>query len=209
MSVSSIDHIKSWKDIKDHIISYAGELDYLDQYEDLDGFLGSGAYGKVWKIKGKELTLKVTTNQDEAKISSKLEKINADGFLKIYKTININSDPSTQIRIQEMCYENDLREADWLATSYVHSLIYKKLEKGDEYGNDHSGIVRLRKDLKRQAGGRFDMSLEILQNLYDMLMNVYFDLKKIGYPLSEFEYVDVHGANVMKNKAGKFVLVDF
>jgi hypothetical protein len=209
MSVSSIDHIKSWKDIKDHIISYAGELDYLDQYEDLDGFLGSGAYGKVWKIKGKELTLKVTTNQDEAEIASRLEKKNTDGFLKIYKTININSDPPTQIRIQEMCYENNLREADWLATSYVHSLIYKKLEKGDKYGNDHSGIVRLRKDLKRQAGGRFDMSLEILQNLYDMLMNVYFDLKKIGYPLSEFEYVDIHGANVMKNKAGKFVLVDF
>jgi len=209
MSVTSISNIRTWKDIKEHIISHAGELDYLEQYEDLDNFLGNGEYGKVWKIKGKDLTIKVTTNQDEAKIASKLEKINADGFLKIYKTINVNSNPPTQIRIQEMCYKNDLREADWLATSYVHSLIYKKLKKGDEYGNNPSGIVRLRKDLKRQAGGRFDMSLEILQDLYDMLMNVYFDLKKIGYPLSEFEYIDVHGDNVMKNKAGKFVLVDF
>ena len=60
MSVTSISHIRTWKDIKDHITVHAGELEYLDEYEGLDNFLGSGAYGKVWKIKGKELTINIS-----------------------------------------------------------------------------------------------------------------------------------------------------
>jgi hypothetical protein len=205
MNVTSISHIRTWKDIKDHITVHAGELEYLDEYEGLDNFLGSGAYGKVWKIKGKELTIKVTTSQDEANIASELEKIEPYGFLKIYKTINIHSDPLTQIRIQEMCYKANMKQGDFLSVSYIQDLIYKKLERGEDY----SSLETLRNDLKKQAGREFYPDMDFLSKIYDMLIGAKRDLDKIGFALSEFGYLDIHGNNIMEDKEGNFVLVDF
>ena len=38
-------HIETWDDIKEWIISHAGELEYFKQFQGLVSFLGSGPSG--------------------------------------------------------------------------------------------------------------------------------------------------------------------
>jgi hypothetical protein len=193
MSVTSISHIKTWKDIKNHILSNAGELDYLEQYKGLDNFLGSGAYGKVWKIKGKDLTIKVTTNQDESRIAKKLAKINPEGFLKIYNYTDVNSDPPTQIRIQQMCYPLTVSTLEKNAIPVLHKSFY-------EYNFKNAEELKYGVDWK--------VSTNFLEEMYDLFTRIKNDLSKMGEE-DEFQYLDIWKDNTMENKAGKFVLVDF
>ena len=51
-NIYDIQHVSTWDDIKKLIRDNKKHLEYLDQYEGLDHFLGSGQYGKVFKIKG-------------------------------------------------------------------------------------------------------------------------------------------------------------
>ena len=88
---------------------------------------------------------------------------------------------------------------------YIQDLIYKKLERGEDY----SSLETLRNDLKKQAGREFYPDMDFLSKIYDMLIGSKRDLDKIGFALSEFGYLDTHGNNIMEDKEGNFVLVDF
>jgi hypothetical protein len=193
MSVTNISHIRTWKDIKKHILSNAGELNYLEQYEDLDNFLGSGAYGKVWKIKGKDLTIKVTTNQDESRIAKEIAKINPEGFLKIYNHTDVNSDPPTQIRIQQMCYPLIVSMPEKHAIPVLHKSFYE-----DDFKNAE--------ELK--YGVNWKVSTNFLEEMYDLFIRIKNDLSKMGEE-NEFQYLDIWKDNIMRDKSGKMILIDF
>jgi hypothetical protein len=198
MSVTSISHIRTWKDIKNHILSNAGELDYLEQYEDLDNFLGSGAYGKVWKIKGKDLTIKVTTNQDESRIAKEIAKINPEGFLKIYNYTDVNSNPPTQIRIQQMCYPLTVSTKEKNAIPMIQKLVNK---------NDYTDMNKLKNDLN-QVGLFGSPNISFLEEMYEFFTRIKNDLSKMGEE-DEFFYLDVWKDNIMRDKSGKMILIDF
>jgi len=205
-------HIKTWDDIKEWIVSHAGELDYLEQYEGLDNFLGSGASGKVWKVKGRELTVKVTSDPDEIDISNILEGQTTKGFLKIYKCINVNSNPPSQLKIQEMCYVPRLGEGiRWFAFVKTFVRVHKKPPYTSEYTVDgftsyyekyFPEYPELIKELK-------EMDKKEIQKILDFMYDVYQDTVKLGMEEEKYEFLDVHGFNVMENKKGEYKLVDF
>lgn len=196
--------IRTWEDIHDWIISHAGELDYLEQYEGLDNFIGSGAYGKVWKIKNKELTIKVTTEESEIAISNVLEGKNTRAFLKIYKTINIDSNPPVQFKIQEMCYDTEFyRDSRFIDYCMIfidkvkHNpyTIEEFFEFVREYNPERAELIK-------------DINVKNIEKLLSFIKNVYLDTEELGME-EEFPYLDIHKNNIMVDKNGNYKLVDF
>jgi hypothetical protein len=202
-------HIETWDDIKEWIISHAGELEYLKQYEGLDNFLGSGASGKVWKVKGRELTVKVTSDPDESAISNVLEGKDTKGFLKIHKCINVDSNPPSQLKIQEMCYVPRLgKDIRWFAFVQTFIRVYEKHQS--EYTVDgfisfyEKNYPEYPENIEELKG----LDKKEIQRILDFMYDVYQDTVKLGIE-EEFQYLDVHGLNIMENKKGEYKLVDF
>lgn len=121
--IEDIDHIQTWDDIKQifggNVIEYPG----------ISSKHKSGLYGKVWKIKGKELALKITTDQREIETSKRLVgKINY-GVINIYKIVEVpshrNKDnyiPDLMLKIQEFCYP--IKELDKLRSNYIFRMLF-------------------------------------------------------------------------------------
>ena len=102
-NIYDIQHVSSWEDIKKLIKDNNKYLEYLNQYEGLDHFLGSGQYGKVFKIKGKDLTIKVTTDRDEIRESNILRRAGqTNNFINIYEMQIIK--PNLAIKVQDLLY---------------------------------------------------------------------------------------------------------
>jgi len=194
LKLSDLRDVSTLEDLKDFIKDSKSDLDYLNQYEGLDNFLGSGTKGKVWKIKGKELVIKVTNDQDEMDISNKLKGGDTKGFLKIYYTSDI---PGYQLKVQEMCYP--------VKKPFLHSPLYPFLYYELKNNTDiDEFLVWLRKKGKDIES----VDLEVVSSYLDLSKRVYEDCEDKGI-VNQYEYLDVHKDNVMESKDGTLKLVDF
>lgn len=195
MKFSNFSNISSLEDIKSFFKDNKQVLDYLEEYEGLDNFLGSGEYGKVWKIKGKELTLKITSDPNEIDFAKKLVGKNLKTFLKIFKTVEINN---LQLRIQEMCYPVEKNISSRYGTFF--DLIIQSgesnLDKAKEYIISRKGFTQ--EDFK-----------EIHNEAIEFILDVIEDAKKLGLSNDEISELDIHGGNIMQTKSGELKLVDF
>lgn len=120
--VEDIEHIRTWEDVKQ---VFGGEL---EQVPSINKKWSSGVFGKVWKIKGKELALKITTDPDEMKVSRGLVGRNSKGFLNIYKVAELpphkyknNTVPRLMLKIQEFCYP--IKDLDRLSFNSTFSML--------------------------------------------------------------------------------------
>lgn len=103
--IEDLQHIRTWDDIKK---VFGG---HVEEYPGVDNNPQSGQSGRVWKIKGKELALKITTDLEEMKISKGLVGKNNKGFLNIYKAVEVpphsyngRKVPKLMLKVQEFCY---------------------------------------------------------------------------------------------------------
>lgn len=194
MEFSKFSQIRSIDDIKSFFKRNKKILDYLEEYEQLDNFLGSGTKGKVWKIKGKELVLKITSDSDEIQVSKKLSGGRTEGFLKIFSTVEVGD---YQLKIQELCYpvDNDFPYSPF----YPH--LYYELNKDTDLQNFKDFLTKKGKDPSQGSDKGY-------KEVLDLFRRVYTDCEKHGI-LSQYEYLDVHKDNVMQTSQGLLKLVDF
>jgi len=195
MSLSDFSLLRTYDDIREFFKDNKDALEYLKEYEGLDNLLGSGEYGKVWKIKGKELTLKVTSDPDEIRVAKKLTGKNLKTFLKIYASIEVNK---LQLRIQEMCYPVERNISSRFGTFF--DLV---IQSGASNIDQAIEFIKSKKDLTD------DTFKDIQKEAVTFIFNVIEDAKKLGLSEEEISELDVHGGNIMQTKQGDLKLVDF
>lgn len=179
-NIYDIQHVSTWDDIKKLIRDNKKQLEYLDQYEGLDHFLGSGQYGKVFKIKGKDLTIKVTTDSDEITESRLIKKAGkTNRFINIYEIQVIN--PRLAIKIQD--------------------LLYPLSGKNIEYAKEIH-------DIQKNLNGIPDL-YDIPSHLKGFYKDLIEDYNKVGFRGLEFYELDLHEGNLLQDKAGNLKIVDF
>lgn len=182
--------IETWEEIKELLRNNRHSLRYVNEYEGLDNFLGSGAYGKVFKIKGEDLTIKVTTDEDEINISSVIVKKRfTKCFLNIYSNQVLSH--NLAIKIQDYLYPldsknlqiakelGDLYESKILERTKVHSIHY--LHEFDQLSKDSQAF----------------------------LLDLRTDYINLGIDYIKFGHIDVNEKNFLQTKNGKMLLIDF
>jgi len=182
--IEDIAHISTWEDIKKLVRDNKNQLEYLDQYEGLDHFLGSGHYGKVFKIKGKDLTIKVTTDRDEIRESNILRRAGqTNNFINIYEMQIIK--PNLAIKVQDLLYP----------------LSGANKRKADE-------IFQYHKTLEERDIEDFPDPSDIPANLQKFYRTLKQDYEKAGLML-EPGHLDLHDGNFLQDRAGNLKIVDF
>lgn len=192
--LTNFSYIRTYQDIKDFFSDNDKALKYLDEYEDIDNMIGAGVAGRVWKIKGKELTLKITSDLREIAIAKKLIGKNLKTFLKIYKTVEVQN---IQLRIQEMCYPISRNEEKFLTYTSFDTVLESK-------GNNLKEVIEyLRKNYLPPPDEKEEKIAIVFY------LDVIKDAKKLGLSEKQIEKLDAHTGNIMKTKQGNFKLVDF
>lgn len=196
MRFNNFPNIVTYEDLRSFFKENRKVLDYLEEYEGLDNLLGSGFGGKVWKIKGKELTLKVTNDEDEIKIAKKLVGKDLKAFLKIYSSIQING--KLQVRIQEMCYPIKYNQVTGLIPR-IHTYMPDSKSKNAKEFMDELGRIR---SISKTQYPIFEKYIKFLFDVLD-------DCKKLGISKDNFYELDIYEDNIMQTKDGRLRLVDF
>jgi hypothetical protein len=217
-NVLDISHIETWEDIKN---TFKGQV---EEYPGVNVGPKSGAMGKVWKIKGKDLVLKITTEPAEMKISKKVVgKIN-EGIVNIYKAVELPSHryegrkvPRLMLKIQEFCYpipELVKRKYSSILSTYMEVVAWNMdyFSKGtfqtfEDFEEFHKGLLEHDDDpvIKTIASSRKiqEEYIPILVKLIDLMKRVEVDLGSGNVE------VDLHEGNIMQTKQGVWKLVDF
>lgn len=219
--VLDISHIRTWEDIKK---VFGKEI---EKYPGIESTFESGNYGRLWKIKGEELSLKITTDPDEMKIAQKLEGRANSGFLDIYKIIDVQPHkhngkavPKIQLRIQEVCYPiKELQYAsDFFGFEVIANVIRGNFDeiKKTKF-NNVSDVQDFYKGLEsiRSSHETIELILKskqsqtkltpIILKFVDLLSRVQKDLPGIDVA----DDLDIHDENIMQTKQGVWKLVDF
>lgn len=179
-NIYDIQHVSTWDDIKKLIRDNKKHLEYLDQYEGLDHFLGSGQYGKVFKIKGKDLTIKVTTDSDEIIESRLIKKAGrTNRFINIYEIQVIG--PRLAIKVQD--------------------LLYPLTGKNIQYAKEIH-------DIQKNLNGTPKIE-DIPSHLQSFYKDIIADYDKVGFRGLEFNQLDLHEGNLLQTKSGELKIVDF
>jgi len=185
-------NVSTWKDVKKFVFDNKESLEYLKQYEGLDNFLGSGQYGKVFKIKGEELVLKVTTDPYELKVSEKIKGHKLNTFIEVYFVKSLKSGHG--IKIQELLYPLNSSQEKFVEKVFdIQFFEIGKLDKGQNVS--YENIINLLKNYQKKAEAVF-------------LLRVVEDVKKIGLSAEEFLMLDLNPGNFLKDRQGNLKICD-
>lgn len=224
--IEDIRHIKNWEDLKNWIIDNDETLENLTGYEGFDKVLGSGQWGRAWKIKGRDLVLKLSTDPKEMYFGVLLEGKNFPSFVKVYKCVHIKGrsaegkEMTAQLRIQEMCYP-----VDWSSLTSIGQ--YELL------GWIQSYIDQIYEGYKKETK-RTQIDVQFLEYFLDVLKQdpdyeeteysysekaIILKCLKFGVQLLEdveklrgyknLHEIDLHDDNVMEDINGNFKMIDF
>jgi hypothetical protein len=229
--IEDIAGIKTWADLKKWMQDSGTRLEAFtetDGFESINGnrFL-SGESGRVWKLKGLNSILKLTTDPEEINFANLIQDKNLPSFVKIEKTINLKgigkqgeSIPA-QIRIQEICYP-----IDWSGLNAIGE--YELLEWIKEYLDQiYTEYVKETKktDINFEFVEFFLKALEY-NEMYDadteftssdkglILKALQFgirllnDIQKVTGEKDLLE-LDLHDLNVMQDENGNWKMIDF
>ena len=190
--VEFLPSITTWEDIKKFISSNRESLEYLKQYQGLDHFLGSGQYGKVFKVKGEELALKVTTDTYELEISEKLKGHKLATFIEVYFVKKLESGHG--IKVQELLYPLNSTQEKFVQEVFdIHFFETGELEKTAQV--TYENIIKVLKNHENKAPAAF-------------LLQVTEDAKKIGLSAEQLSLLDLNPGNFLKDKQGNLKICD-
>lgn len=196
MKFSEFSNIRTFEDIKAFFEHNKKVLNFLDQYEGQENFLGSGTSGKVWQVGNTEYCLKVTNDPDEIKISKRLSGGKTDGFLKIFMTVEIEN---YQLKIQELCHPYPYKSKFPYSPFYPH--LYYELYKNEDLEAFYDFLIKKDKDPKQVNNNDAIAMLDLFKRVYE-------DCERYDV-ISQYEYLDVHSDNIMQTEKGMPKLVDF
>lgn len=216
--------IKTWDDIKSLIKNNSEALEYLGDFAGFDKFLGNGENGKVWKVKGKPVTIKVTKDVREIKIANRLLGKKLKSFVNVFMATDVMyGNRQVQLRVQEMCYPFDKSEwvkfgevlsdlSDYLSEGSLNSVddfvkkmksiseeeIRDYLSSRDKKSAESEKVTYLRK-VELVRDGKF-------QRWFDFYVSLSKEVGKIGVT---FDTLDLHDENIMEDKVGRLKMIDF
>lgn len=173
--MSYLDQIDTWEGTKDFI-----KRNLKKGYLEYDP-VGSGVFGKVFKVKGKPITIKVTTDKDEIK------------FIKDNNLINHN-------------YKHIAKIYDIQVIDYDLAIIVKEyLEPLDESISD-SQIIYFIRALYADKSEKESILNDLLTNkiLKSNFESMYSELSSLG-----IDELDIHGGQLFQDNKGTIKLVDF
>lgn len=190
--VEFLPSLSTWDDVKKFVSDNKDSLEYLKQYEGLDHFLGSGQYGKVFKIKGEELALKVTTDPYELQISQKLKGHSLKTFIEVYFVKTLESGHG--IKIQELLYPLNSNQVKFVEKVFdIYFFGIGELEK--EQDVTYKNIVHFLKEQEEEAEAGF-------------LLQIVEDAKNIGLSADQLSKLDLNPGNFLKDKQGNLKICD-
>lgn len=221
--------LSTWKDVKDWIKEGLDEKALIDLagIEEFDQILGTGQYGRAYKIKGKELVLKLTTDPTEMEYGKILEgKTDLKAFLKVYKSINVRGVGRqgdlipAQLRIQEMCFKVDWKVDNEYILLRAIQLYLDQILQGYEEDTGRNDVDLIFVDyfintIEQDRGYRNaaqlmrtnsdkNFMLKVLQFGKDLL-------EEVGMleGSTNLHDIDLHDDNVMQDKDGNLKMIDF
>jgi hypothetical protein len=224
LSEAVFSRIKSWDDIRTLLKNNSDMLEYLGDFAGFDKFLGNGENGKVWKIRGKSLTLKITKDVREIRIANRLLGKKLKSFVNVYNATDVMyGNKPVQIRIQEMC--NPFDKAEWVEFGPVLSDLSDFLGEGSLSSIDdfigklkeqtEAEIADYMSDRDKRSAERvkanYAKSVELIRNpkfkrWFDFYISLSKEVSKIG---STFDKLDLHDENIMEDKNGRLKMIDF
>ena len=174
--------LETWSDVKNYFKHHKHVLTYMSQYKDFENFYGSkykdGKDGRVFKIKGQDKILKVTTSEIEIEKAKSLSGKKFVNLINLYDIIVIQ--PELALIEAEFLY-SPTGEVLRAANQY-HLIADYFMNDGDE-----TYISTLPNKVRR----------EIINSYYEVLK------AKID-PIT----VDIWKLNIMQDKQGRFKLID-
>lgn len=224
-NIDDIQHIKTWEDLKKWMKDSGTKLETLtgtDGFDTIGGRLfKSGEGGRVWKLKGLDATLKLTTDPDEISLANKLQGQNLPTFIEIYKSLNIKGigrdgeKVPAQIRVQELCYPIEWTELYNITIDELFEFVQKFIDQALE-GNTANIDTEFAKEFIKAAGeatgyGKYKLTQAELQTVVKVLnfsIQLLSDVKKLTGE-TDLTDVDFHDGNLMQNTAGEWKMVDF
>lgn len=220
--VGKISHINSWEDIKKVF------KNNLEEVPGVEAPFKEGAYGKLWKIKGKDLTLKLTTDLLEMETARDLLNKDTNAFLKIHKIIEIPKHESNgksisplQLRIQELCYPiKELEGHTKLKAALIDNLrgnfsLRGKLNSKKDVEDYFQSFQDLPKDDHEPTRTLLQSITQypiVSKKLNEFVLKVADLLDRLSKDITDpdkADDIDFRDRNVMQDKKGTWKLVDF
>lgn len=220
-SIEDLRHIKNWQDIK-NVFGNA-----VQRYPGVTKDSKQGEYGRLWKIKNMDLSLKITTDSSEMQIARKLKGKQTKGFLEIYEIVEIDKHiydnrtiPKLQLRIQELCYpipelikiskRSSFQTAMDLLRGNFEEFKVQKIRTEKDLNVFFTNLKSLESEnlvIRNLANNKELQKLisPFLAEFLDLLYRVHEDLPNLDVA----EDIDVHEGNIMQDKQGVWKLVDF
>ena len=224
-TVDKISHIRTWEDIKNVF------KDGLDKYPGITGNSKQGDYGRMWKIKGEPLALKITTDPVEMEVADEVfTKGSLKGFLTIYEVVNLDPHthngkkiPKLQLRIQELCYP--IKELGRSAKNIRYKNFLIDIVKGNYEGNFDQGtftktsdfdpffraLATLKGTLAQDIGTKQDLQQALtpfLVQYVELLRRLASDIQQLP-SVENLDEVDANNTNIMQDTKGTWKLIDF
>jgi hypothetical protein len=220
-NVLDISHIETWEDIKN---TFRGQV---EEYPGVNVGPKSGAMGKVWKIKGKDLVLKITTEPAEMKLSHLLAGKENSGFVNIFKITELPSHryngrkvPRLMLKIQETCYPiPDLVKKKY--SPILHKFIQiipehldyfkqRELKSPEDFKEFYSRLKDTYQDDPDPTLKTILNSEKVQQEYFPILIKLIDLLTRASEDLKNREVeIDFHDGNIMQTRQGVWKLVDF
>jgi len=228
--IEDIADVKTWADLKKWIQDKGTKLEKLTGTDDFDTINGkrfmSGESGRVWKLKGLDLVLKLTTDSDEIRLAKKIQSQNLPTFLTIHKSIDVKGIGTdgeiipAQIRIQELCDPIDwsglVSMGEYELLGFIQQYIDQiyegyqdekgKNEIDEEFMDFFLETIKQDPDYEDRPLGFIEkkLILKALQFGVQLLKDVQ---KATGD--TNLHDVDLHDNNVMQSKDGSWKMIDF
>ena len=230
--IADIDYVKTWKDLKQWINDTGTRLEMLTGTDGFDNINGKpyeeGSSGRVWKLKGKEAVLKLTTDPKEIQVAKKIAGKNLKSFIKIYKSINIKGitkngeEIPAQIRIQELCYPiswdnlvniGQYELIGWIQ-KYINQIVQGYVKETGKKIINLDFVEFFIKTVKQDPYFEYDevilgfLEKQLILRALIFGVNLLREVTEVTGQ-NNLHDIDLHDSNIMQDIKGNWKMVDF
>jgi hypothetical protein len=190
--INDIPNIVSFQDLQDFLIRLKPTLKLLEEPLSTT-YLGKGAFGRAFELKGTGKVLKITTDTTETAMAKHRIGKKAKSVVNVYdiESFDYRGKPVDLIIV-------DLLQPVNLSLAEIKQIKTVAQILEDVTVDDLSRFVKKLQDLKAQNY----WSDKVLNFLRRLVLDVKAGVVELG------AFLDIHGGNILQNKQKELVLID-